>query len=67
MLVTLVTGFGCVLALGWELGEYWTFIRHGTEIETAYTDTLGDMALGTLGALVAGFTALWLDRRREPA
>jgi hypothetical protein len=67
VLVTLVTGFGCVLALGWELGEYWTFIRHGTEIETAYTDTLGDMALGTLGALVAGCVALWLDRRREPA
>ena len=56
-----------MLALGWELGEWWTFIRHGTEIETAYEDTLGDMALGTLGALVAGFVVLWLDRRREPA
>ena len=49
VLVTLVTGFGCILALGWELGEWYTFIRHGTELDTAYEDTLGDMTLGTLG------------------
>lgn len=53
-LVVLVTGLGAVLAIGWELGEWFTFIRHGTEIDTAYEDTLGDEALGTLGALVAG-------------
>lgn len=52
--VLLVTGLGAVIALGWELGEYYTFIRHGTEIDTAYEDTLGDETLGTLGALVAG-------------
>ena len=53
VLVLLVTGLGAALAIGWELGEWYTFIRHGTEIETAYEDTLGDEALGTLGALVA--------------
>ena len=52
--VLLVTGLGAVLAIGWELGEWYTFIRHGTELDTAYQDTLGDEALGTLGALVAG-------------
>jgi uncharacterized membrane protein YjdF len=52
--VLLVTGLGAVLAIGWELGEWFTFIRHGTELGTAYEDTLGDEALGTLGALVAG-------------
>ena len=52
--VLVVTGLGAVLAIGWELGEWYTFIRHGTEIETAYEDTLGDEALGTLGALLAG-------------
>lgn len=52
--VLLVGGLGAMLAIAWELGEYWTFIRHGTELDTAYTDTLGDEALGTLGALVAG-------------
>jgi uncharacterized membrane protein YjdF len=50
----LVTGVGAVLALGWELGEWYTFIRHGTELATAYEDTLGDQALGTIGAGLAG-------------
>lgn len=52
--VLLVTGLGAVLAIAWELGEWYAFIRHGTELDTAYQDTLGDEALGTLGALVAG-------------
>jgi hypothetical protein len=63
VLVGLVTGLGCLLALGWELGEWFTFIRHGTELDTAYEDTLGDMALGTLGSLLAGFLVLRLGRR----
>jgi hypothetical protein len=50
----LVAGLGAALAIGWELGEWWAFIRHGTELDTAYTDTLGDEAFGTLGAAVAG-------------
>lgn len=50
----MVTGLGALLAILWELAEWYTFIRHGTELETAYEDTLGDMALGTLGALLAG-------------
>ena len=57
------TGFGCLLALGWELGEWFTFIRHGTELDTAYEDTLGDMALGTVGSVVAGLVLLRLGRR----
>jgi hypothetical protein len=62
--VLLVTGLGAVLAIGWELGEWYTFIRHGTELDTAYEDTLFDMALGTLGSLVAGFLVLRLGPRR---
>ena len=61
--VLAVTGLGAVLAIGWELGEWWTFIRHGTELDTAYEDTLGDLTLGTLGALVAGLAV----RRSIPA
>lgn len=49
----MLTGLGALLAVGWELGEWFTFIRHGTELSDAYTDTLGDLALGTLGSLVA--------------
>ncbi len=63
-LVTLAAGIGAILAVGWELGEWYTFIRHGTEINTAYQDTLGDLTLGTLGSLCAGFLLLW--RRRRP-
>jgi uncharacterized membrane protein YjdF len=60
VLVVLVTGIGATLAIGWEVSEWWTFIRHGTELDTAYTDTLGDEVLGTLGGLTA---ALLLARR----
>lgn len=48
-LVGLIAGLGALLAIGWEIGEWYTFIRGGTELETAYEDTLGDEALGTLG------------------
>ena len=64
VLVLLVTGIGAALAIGWELAEWYTFIRHGTELDTAYTDTLGDEALGTLGGLTA---ALVLARRARDA
>jgi glycopeptide antibiotics resistance protein len=67
----LIVGTGCVTALLWELGEYVTFIRtNEDEHATAYTDTLGDMTLGTLGSLVAAVAVvLWMRRaseRREP-
>ena len=52
-LAGLVVGFGTTSAIGWELMEYWTFIRDSPEFATAYADTLGDLALGTLGSGVA--------------
>lgn len=64
VVVALVAGLGAILAIGWELGEWYTFIRHGTELSTAYQDTLGDLTLGTLGATTAGVLVL-LDRRRS--
>jgi hypothetical protein len=63
----LVAGIGAILAIAWELAEWYTFIRHGTELDTAYTDTLGDEALGTLGAAVAGLLlAVWRGRGQVP-
>jgi len=59
----LVAGIGALLAIGWELGEWYTFIRHGTELATAYEDTLGDEVLGTLGAILAGLVVV---RRAGP-
>jgi hypothetical protein len=57
--VLLVTGLGALLAIGWEIGEWYTFIRHGTELDTAYEDTLSDEALGTLGGFVAALFVAW--------
>ena len=52
--VTFVVGFGAVTAILWEVAEYYAFIRNSPELDTAYTDTLGDMALGLTGSVVAG-------------
>lgn len=60
--VPLVTGIGAALALAWELGEWWLFIRHGVEARGAYRDTLGDQTLGTTGALAAALAVAWHDR-----
>jgi hypothetical protein len=56
-------GFGATAAVIWELGEYVAFVRHSPELQTAYTDTLGDLALGTLGALLAGLIVFQVRRR----
>lgn len=67
LLVIAITGIGAVLAIGWELGEWYTFIRQGTELDDAYQDTLGDEALGTLGAFVAAVVVLLsVSRSSEP-
>lgn len=56
-LAGLVIGFGAASAIIWELAEYAAFIRNSPELATAYEDTLGDMALGLTGALVAATIA----------
>jgi hypothetical protein len=61
----LAVGFGAVTAVLWEFGEYYTFIRNSPELRTAYTDTLGDLALGLAGSVVAAtvaVTVLWPKR-----
>jgi hypothetical protein len=58
-------GFGALSAIVWELLEYVTFIRHSSELETAYTDTLGDLLLGVSGSILAA-TALVVWCRRRP-
>jgi hypothetical protein len=65
-LALLITGVGSLLAILWELGEWYTFIRHSSELATAYEDTLGDEALGSLGGLAAALLLVWW-RARHPA
>jgi hypothetical protein len=58
----LAVGFGGVTAVLWEFGEYYTFIRNSPELQTAYTDTLFDLAMGLTGSVVAAtltVTLLW--------
>jgi len=61
----LVAGFGAVTAILWEIAEYYTFIRDSPEIATAYTDTLGDLALGLTGSVAAAALTAALARRRD--
>ncbi|MFL6027826.1 MAG: hypothetical protein ACJ72K_12870 [Friedmanniella sp.] len=60
VVVMCAVGFGLIAALLWEVGEYFAFIRTSPELTTAYTDTLGDLTLGGLGALVAGLAVAYL-------
>ena len=56
--------FGTTAALVWELYEFTTFVTRSPERTTAYADTLGDLALGWLGALTAA-VAVALVHRHE--
>ncbi len=67
LLVLTVTGAGAIMAIAWEIGEYYAFIRGGTERATAYTDTLGDEVLGTFGAFVGAVILMISARRAEDA
>ncbi|ROO89380.1 hypothetical protein EDD29_7070 [Actinocorallia herbida] len=63
--VLLCAGIGAIAAIGWEIAEYGAFILDTPESVGIYRDTLGDEALGTLGALCAGLITAWIPRR-EP-
>jgi hypothetical protein len=64
LVVMCALGFGASAAVLWELGEYVAFVRTSPELTTAYTDTLGDLALGSVGALLAGLVVGQLWHRR---
>lgn len=59
----LVVAFGAVTHILWEEGEYLAFIRDNPkEFHTAYTDTLGDLAMSLAGTVIGAVltvTVLW--------
>jgi hypothetical protein len=57
-------GFGAVTAILWEIGEYFAFIRNSPELDTAYTDTLGDLSLGLSGSVVAALVTYAIVTRQ---
>ncbi len=63
----LAVGFGAVTAILWEFAEYFAFVRGSPELLTAYTDTLGDLALGLTGSCIAAALTAWLLWPRRPA
>jgi hypothetical protein len=66
VVVGLAIGFGAVTAVLWEFLEYVTFIRtNEDELRTAYTDTLGDLALGLGGSVLAAVLTVTVLRPRQ--
>ncbi len=57
--------FGVTAALAWEIAEYFAFVSKSSERAGAYDDTLGDLALGTVGTVVAALVvhSLWQQGR----
>jgi hypothetical protein len=59
----LVVGFGAVTHIGWELGEYVTFVQdHPTEAMSAYRDTIGDLALSIVGSVLGALAVVAIGR-----
>jgi|SRR5215212_9860541 len=53
-----------------DFAEHFTFIRNSPEEETAYTDTVSDLALGLTGSVLAAAltaTVLWRRPGSNPA
>ncbi len=53
--VVTATALGVLLALLWEVGEWFGATFVDGSINVGYLDTLGDLAAGGVGALLAGF------------
>lgn len=58
---------GVTLSLAWELWEFSAFVTRSAESGTAYADTLGDLALGWVGAVLAAGLVRAPDGTSGPA
>lgn len=67
--ILLVTMFGLAVSALWEMVEWFGREFVSDRIYTAYGDAIGDMAMGGLGSLVAGFVIAFvpLFRPDSPA
>lgn len=59
----LVTALGLGLSILWELGEWYGDAYLDPAIQTGWWDTLGDVTVGVLGALVTGIVLSGADQR----
>ena len=61
--VLLVCSLGTALAVLWEYAEFVGNATVDPRVEVGYEDTLGDLAAGSAGALVAGVLGAWARQR----
>jgi hypothetical protein len=54
--------YAVTTAVLWEFAEFVTFVPNSPEAASAYRDTLGDLALGMTGGLVAAVLTSHLAR-----
>lgn len=65
-IVVLTFAFGISVAVLWEFAEWIGNAVFDAGLNVGYGDTLGDLAVGGLGAIVAGLAlARWKDRTAE--
>ena len=67
VVAVMVTALGLAVSVLWELGEWWGHTFVDQRINVGYTDTMGDLAAGGLGALLAGVLMAFSARRRPPS
>jgi hypothetical protein len=60
--VVLAFAWAVTSAVLWEFAEFVTFVPNSPEAATAYRDTLGDLALGMTGGLVAALLTARLPK-----
>ena len=63
-IAVMTTALGVVGGVLWEFGEWAGHTFVDESIFVGYTDTLGDLAIGALGALLAGAAAGFLTARQ---
>lgn len=62
-----VAALGLALSVLWEFAEWWGYTFIDDTINVGYTDTLGDLAAGGLGALAGGCLLAIRGRRTAAA
>ncbi|MEX5300264.1 hypothetical protein RCG67_15990 [Kocuria sp. CPCC 205292] len=61
--VVVVSSLGAALALVWEYLEFAGFYLVDPQVNVGYLDTMGDLAAGHAGSLVAGILGTWARQR----
>lgn len=62
---SLALGLGMTLQVVWELGEYTVFLANLSDAESAYSDTIGDLAFDLAGSIFGAAFALFAIRTLE--